>query len=74
MKSKLLSSPKKGASIKEKLDFYDHLMQEGDLTLDQLKVLRQRLYKIDTYFQDTEVVMNKITLLDCVNEQIQEGK
>ena len=74
MNSKLLESPKKGASIKEKLDFYDHLMQEGDLTLDQLKVLRQRLYKIDTYFQDTEVVMNKITLLDCVNELIQEGK
>ncbi len=72
MKSKLLSSPKKGASIKEKLDFYDHLMEQGDLTLKQLKVLRQRLYKIDTYFQDCEIIIQKGVLLECVNELIKE--
>ncbi len=72
MKKLKIPSPKRGASVKEKLDFYNKLIEDG-LDIDQLKVVRQRLYKVDTYFQDSEVIMQKITILQCLNEMISEG-
>ncbi len=72
MKSTKLPSPKRGATPKEKLDFYNNLIEEG-LDVEQLKVVRQRVYKIDTYFQDSEVIRDKIFILQCLNEMISEG-
>lgn len=72
MKSTKLPSPKRGASAKEKLDFYNNLIEEG-LDVEQLKVVRQRLYKVDTYFQDSNVIMQKVTMLQCLNDMISEG-
>lgn len=72
MKSTKLPSPKRGASVKEKLDFYNKLIEDG-LDVNQLKVIRQRLYKVDTYFQDSEVIIKKITMLQCLKEIISEG-
>lgn len=72
MKSTKLPSPKRGAYAKEKLDFYNNLIEEG-LDVEQLKIVRQRIYKIDTYFQDSEVIIKRINMLQCLNDMISEG-
>ncbi len=66
-----LPSPKKESSVKEKLDFYNNLIEEG-LDIEELKIVRQRIYKIDTYFQSLEVIMQKINMLQCLKEMIME--
>ncbi len=72
MKEIKLPSPKKGSSVKEKLDFYNNLIEEG-LDIEELKVVRQRLYKIDTYFQSVEIITQRINMLECLKEMISEG-
>lgn len=66
-----LPSPPKGATNCEKLDFYNHLIEEG-LDVEELKIVRKRIYKIDTYF-DIDAAMKKAMILQCLKDIISES-
>lgn len=73
LEKRKLPSPPRGSSVKEKIDFYDKLIADG-LDAEQLKVVRNRLYKIDTYFQDAEVIIKKDTILQCIKDILEEER
>lgn len=60
--------PIKNCSVLEKLQFYDNLIAEGDMDDEQLRTIRSRIYKIDTYFKPFEAIALKVQILRCIKE------
>ena len=48
----------------KKLRQYDKLIEEG-LDKEELKKVRNKIYRVDTYF-DTEATVLKLELLECI--------
>lgn len=67
-----IPSPHRGATNCEKLDFYNHLIEEG-LDVEELKIVRKRIYKINTYF-DTPATIKKGIILECIKEILSESE
>lgn len=64
--------PKEAKTVGEKLDFYNKLIKEG-LNVEELKVVKRRLDFLDTYFEEPEVILQKDTILQCIEEMLEEA-
>lgn len=64
--------PKEAKTVGEKLDFYNKLIEEG-LDVEELKVVKRRLDFLDTYFEEPEVILQKDTILQCIEEMLEEA-
>ena len=64
-------SPPRGLCEEEKLLFYDKLIEQG-LDAEQLKIVRNRLYKIDTDWLPVEAYILKQQMLLCIKEILAE--
>lgn len=60
--------PRRNTSQLEKLKFYDDMMAHDDLSPYELHVIRNRIYRIDTYFESTEAIALKGILLQCIED------
>nr|DAP07839.1 MAG TPA: RNA polymerase sigma factor [Caudoviricetes sp.] len=56
----------------EKLKMYDEQIAQG-CSVEELKKIRQKIYKVDTYF-DNEAYCEKELLLQCIKEIIEDSK
>ena len=54
----------------EKLKQYDRIIEEG-LNAEELKKIRNKIYRIDTYF-DTEAAILKLELLECIKSFLRD--
>lgn len=64
--------PKEAKTVGEKLDFYNKLIEEG-LDVEELKVVKRRLDFLDTYFEDSEVIIKKEVIYQCIKEMLEES-
>ncbi|MCM1130119.1 MAG: hypothetical protein NC310_00450 [Roseburia sp.] len=64
---RVVPTPKRGTSILEKIEFYHNLIDEG-LDVEELKVVRNRIYKLkhDDNSGDEDFAINHI--LECIKE------
>ena len=61
-----VKTPPRNSNSLEKLKFYDQMIADG-LNEEELKVVRRRIYNINTDF-DTEASALKNTLLVCIRD------
>lgn len=61
--------PERGCTSYEKAVFYEDLVFNKNLDINQLKIVRQRLYKLETYF-DLEAFLTKLFILESIKELI----
>lgn len=54
----------------EKLKQYDRMIEEG-LNAEELKKIRNKIYKVDTYF-DKEAAILKLELLECIKDFLRD--
>lgn len=54
----------------QKLKQYDKLIEEG-LDKEELKKVRNKIYKLDTYF-DKEAAILKLELLECIKDFLRD--
>lgn len=56
----------------KKLKQYDKLIEKG-LDKEELKKIRNKIYRVDTYF-DTKAAILKLEMLECIKDFLRDWK
>lgn len=64
---RVVPSPKRGTSILEKIEFYHNLIDEG-LDVEELKVVRNRIYKLKHDDNSGDEYLAIYQILECIKE------
>lgn len=64
----------KGKSREDKIYYYNSIIEAGYCSINDLKRIRNRLYKISNYFLDSDAYIAKLLMLEFIKQVLKEDE